>query len=76
MAFRTFLVSNDAVRAVVVTDDDTHVAFPRTDNNLIDTREPKVISGFEDLSDDAGISEQSHLPNHTLERVTKTFLGL
>lgn len=68
-----YLVSNDPVfRAVVQSDNGTFIAFPNT-GGKIDTTQPVVIPGFHALSDQAGISERSHLPDPTLERVATAF---
>ena len=69
-----FLISNDPrFRAVTVTDDGTHIAFPHAAGGKIDGMKPTVIDGFHALSDDAGISHRSHLPDPTIERLVTEF---
>ncbi len=68
-----FLISNDPnYRAATLLDNGTIVAYPNA-GGKIDTREPVVLSDFSELSDHAGISRRSHLPDPTLERVATAF---
>lgn len=71
---RNFLISNDPdFRAVTVTDNGTHIAFPHAEGGKIDGRRPTVIEGFHTLSDSAGIAERSHLSDPTIERIVTEF---
>ena len=68
-----FLISNDPkYRAATRLDNGTIIAYPNADGK-IDTRTPVVISDFSDLSDRAGITQRTHLPDPTLERVAQAF---
>ena len=68
-----FLISNDTkFRAATKLDNGTIIAYPNAEGK-IDTRTPVVISDFSVLSDGAGISQRSHLPDPTLERVAQAF---
>lgn len=71
---RNFLISNDPnFRAVTVTDNGTHIAFPHAEGGKIDGRNPVQIPGFHALSDNAGISQRSHLSDPTIERIVTEF---
>lgn len=68
-----FLISNDPnYRAATRLDNGIIIAYPNA-GGKIDIRTPVVISDFSELSDRAGISERSHLPDPTLERVADAF---
>lgn len=74
---RNFLISNDPkFRAASVTEDGTIVAFPHADGGKIDGTKPQVLNSFEELSDNAGISERSHVPDNTIERIVTEFLKI
>lgn len=68
-----FVTGDDNVRAITETDDGILIAFPPADGGKIDGTNPRVLSGFEELSDNAGIVERSHLPDPTLERFASQF---
>ena len=71
---RNFLISGDPdYRAVTVTDDGTHIAFRHAPGGKIDGDTATVIDGFHVLSDNAGISQRSNLPDPTIERLVTVF---
>lgn len=71
---RNFFISGDPTyRAAVQTDDGRLVAFPHAEGGKIDGTRPALIDGFQVLSDEAGISERSHLGDPVLERLATSF---
>lgn len=71
---KNYLISNDPnYRAAVQTDSGHTVVFPHADGGKIDGNRPTLIGGLHELSDNAGISERSHLGDPTLERLATAF---
>ncbi len=71
---RNFLISNDPkYRAATYTEEGLLIAFPHAEGGKIDGGKPVVIENFSVLSDKAGITERSHLPDPVLESIVTKF---
>lgn len=71
--FKSFLVSRDPNHRLVVQKDGKTYSMPPTDSGLADLTQIKEISGLDALSDEARITERSHIPDPLLERLLQGY---